>query len=519
MLARLVRDLPEFLGTPISAERALTSVGLGLAAREERFLRIARSAIYGQPRSPYRRLLLEAGWGPADLTTLVRRRGLDDALIHLAGEGVYVTFDEFKGRRPIDRGGRIFTVGETDFDNPRVAPHFEVRSGGTRGRGTSVKMGLPFIADMAGVKALALHGHGLAGHEQVIWLSLGLNQVLRQAKLGRAPCAWFSPVRRLPWRLRAGSWLVAAISRLSRCPVPAPRFLDLREPWRMAEWLVARARARGPVCITTYASSAARVAAAATEAGTSLAGVTFVTFGEPFTDAKRRAVEAAGARAVASYGMMEAGNVAFGCATPRASDDSHVFTHAYALARRTRAVSNGGGAVEALLLTSLLDTAPKILLNVESGDQAVVERRACACPLGTLGLTTHLASIRSFEKLSGEGVSFVQADLARILEDVLPAHFGGTAGDYQVVQGENLGVSRLLLVVSPRVGPVDESRLLERFISELGRSGWLEAAHADVWRRAGTVTVRRQWPVATPAGKILPFHLAAGPVRADRLIE
>jgi hypothetical protein len=80
-------------------------------------------------------------------------------------------------------------------------------------------------------------------------------------------------------------------------------------------------------------------------------------------------------------------------------------------------------------------------------------------------------------------------------------------------------VSRLLLVVSPRVGPVDESRLLERFISELGRSGWLEAAHADVWRRAGTVTVRRQWPVATPAGKILPFHLAAGPVRADRLIE
>jgi hypothetical protein len=510
MLVRLGRDLPAFLGAPISVERARTDVELGLAAREERFLRIARSAIYAQPRSPYRRLLLDAGFGSADLDALVRRRGLDEALARLAEEGVYVTFDELKGRRPIDRGGRAFTVDEGDFDNPLVRPHFEVRSGGTRGRGTSVKMGLPYIADMAAIKALAWHAHGLAAHEHVIWLSMGLNQVLRQAKLGRAPCAWFSPVRRLSWKLRAGSWFVAALSRLSRCPVPAPRFLDLREPRHMADWLVARGRTRGPVCVTTYGSSATRVASAAIEAGLSLAGVTFVAFGEPFTDTKRRTVELAGGRAVASYGMTEAGNVAFACATPRACDDSHVFTHAYAVAGRTRAVANGGGTVEALLLTSLLDTAPKVLLNVESGDHALLDRRACACPLGALGLTTHLTGIRSFEKLSGEGTTFVRADLARILEDVLPAHFGGTADDYQVVEGEDSGARRLLLVVSPRVGPVDEASVLERFIGELGRSGWLEAAHADVWRRAGTVTVRRQWPAATAAGKILPFHLATG---------
>jgi hypothetical protein len=30
---------------------------------------------------------------------------------------------------------------------------------------------------------------------------------------------------------------------------------------------------------------------------------------------------------------------------------------------------------------------------------------------------------------------------------------------------------------------------------------------AAIWQRAGTLQIRRQWPVATKAGKILPLHL------------
>jgi hypothetical protein len=40
-----------------------------------------------------------------------------------------------------------------------------------------------------------------------------------------------------------------------------------------------------------------------------------------------------------------------------------------------------------------------------------------------------------------------------------------------------------------------------------GGDGGFARAYADVWRRAGTVQVKRQWPVPTKAGKILPFHV------------
>jgi hypothetical protein len=147
-------------------------------------------------------------------------------------------------------------------------------------------------------------------------------------------------------------------------------------------------------------------------------------------------------------------------------------------------------------------------LNVESGDHGILEQRTCGCRLGSVGLTTHLSRIRSFEKLSGEGMTFVQTQLLRVLEEVLPARFGGTSGDYQVLEEEGTnGILRLLLIVSPRTGPADEARIRQTFLEELGRDGAFGRLGVGIWERAGTVEVRRQWPMATKAGKILPFHL------------
>jgi hypothetical protein len=57
------------------------------------------------------------------------------------------------------------------------------------------------------------------------------------------------------------------------------------------------------------------------------------------------------------------------------------------------------------------------------------------------------------------------------------------------------------------VGPVDEAALRQTFLDELGRDGGYAPLAAGIWRRAGTVVVRREMPIATKAGKILPFHL------------
>jgi hypothetical protein len=260
------------------------------------------------------------------------------------------------------------------------------------------------------------------------------------------------------------------------------------------------------VCVTTYASSAVRVCVAAAERGISLERVCFITIGEPYTEAKKRLLDAVEARALVRYAFTEGGVVGYGCADPRAPDDLHLLTNLLALVRRSRGVGDSDLRVDAFLMTSLLPDAPKVLLNVESGDYGVVERRDCACPLGAVGLTAHLAWIRSFEKLSSEGMTFVRSDLLRVLEEVLPGRLGGTAADYQLVEEENrAGISQVSLIVSPKIGRIDEEATRETFLRELERDGGLE--RVKTWRRAGTLRIRRQWPIATNAGKILPFHL------------
>jgi hypothetical protein len=119
MLARLTRDLPGFLRSPVTAEQAATSVKRRLETRSERFLETVARTIYGHAPSPYLRLLRAADCELGDLQDLVRREGIEGALAHIADQGIYVSFDEFKGRRQIVRGSERFAVAESDFDNPR----------------------------------------------------------------------------------------------------------------------------------------------------------------------------------------------------------------------------------------------------------------------------------------------------------------------------------------------------------------------------------------------------------------
>src|SRR5712692_492913 len=100
-LTRLIRDLPAFLRTPLSVDEAERRVRRRLATRAESFLAFAERAIFAEPKSPYRRLLAAAGCEAGDLGRLVAEEGLEGALTRVAASGVYVTFDEFKGRRPI----------------------------------------------------------------------------------------------------------------------------------------------------------------------------------------------------------------------------------------------------------------------------------------------------------------------------------------------------------------------------------------------------------------------------------
>jgi hypothetical protein len=165
--------------------------------------------------------------------------------------------------------------------------------------------------------------------------------------------------------------------------------------------------------------------------------------------------------------------------------------------------------VAALHVTTLLQSCPKLMLNVEIDDYGTIETRACGCPLGELGLVTHMHGIRSYEKLTGEGLNLTGSDLIALVDEVLPGRFGGAATDYQLVEEEVDGLTRVGIVISPRVGPVDESEAIDVVLDALAASPHNRLL-AEVWREGQTVRVLRREPYETRAAKILALHVARG---------
>ncbi len=154
--------------------------------------------IYGYPRSPYLPLLAHAGAELGDLQTMVRQRGLEGTLEQLRDDGVYFSFEEFKGRMDVARGGRTHRFSERDFDNPFQGPTLEIRTGATRSLGSRVGVALEFIAEQrAPSYHVMLEAIGAAQTPLLIWFpgfpsGAGISAWLALANMGRPPLRWFS---------------------------------------------------------------------------------------------------------------------------------------------------------------------------------------------------------------------------------------------------------------------------------------------------------------------------------------
>jgi hypothetical protein len=207
---------------------------------------------------------------------------------------------------------------------------------------------------------------------------------------------------------------------------------------------------------------------------------------------------------VPRYGANEAGPIGFGCLAPADADEVHVLEDLHAVIQPGSADARPELPPQALLLTSLRPTARLMLLNVSSGDQGVLGTRRCGCPLEGLDWTRHLHGIRSFEKLTAAGMTFADAHLIHVLENVLPARFGGGPADYQLVEEEaEGGRPRLRLLVHPGIGPLDPAAVRETFLAAVSRGSGVERVMGLAWREAALLRVERRPPERTSAGKIL----------------
>lgn len=508
MALRLARDLPRWLRHPVGVDEAKARLKADLRSRDERFLRLLRVTVFERPNSPYLALLRHAGLSYADVAGMVSRLGLEGTLDELAARGVYVTFDEMKGRVDAVRGSARFRFSEADFDNPLVKPHYVMYSSGSGGVPTRVRRSLATARETGADQLLAHTANGYSRRRRISVGGSPVQGYLTSAAVGDPVVAWLHPPKTVPWWGWLGWTYFWILGQLGRQPLPRGEATGVDDPWTIAERALAERRHGFTVEINVPPSRAVRIADEAVKRGVDLDGIVFQTPGEAMTSARRERLERSGARVVVHYGSRESGVMGLGCADPRAADDVHLLSNRHALTTHTRLVAESGPSVEAILLTSLSENAGKILLNAETGDYASVEQRPCECLLGELGLTTHLTDIRSFEKLTGHGVTFARGTLIEFIERQLPARFGGTAVDYQLAEEElSDSTTALVLRVHPSVGPVDEAALTEALIQRLAVDGLSSRLHAGLLRSSNAVTVRREPPLATAGGKVLPFHL------------
>ena len=274
----------------------------------------------------------------------------------------------------------------------------------------------------------------------------------------------------------------------------------------VAEWAASQVAAGRPALLETPASTGVQVCLAAIDNGLDISGTWFRFAGEPYTKAKAAVVARAGAYAVCHYSVSEVGRVANACTTPAALDDVHVLTEKLAVLQRPRLLE-GGQTVRSLHLSTLMAICPKLMLNVEVDDYGVLDTRSCGCPLGELGLTTHLREIRSYEKLTGKGISFLGNDLVILVDEILPTRFGGSPTDYQLVEDEVEGLPRLGVVVSTRVSGIDESALVEVVLATV-ETNPANRAMVETWRKDRTIRVLRREPYETSGAKLLPLHIS-----------
>lgn len=512
---RFLWQLPFFLRQCTTVEEATEILHQRFKSRESDFLCLARRAVYQNPQSPYRKLLTLAGCEYGDLEKLVRQDGLEAALGVLFGQGVYLTVDEFKGRQPVVRGSTKIQVETWQLANPLSAEHVQIRSGGSRSQGTPMVVDLEDIGTNSVNTALVLEARGGFRWVHADWAVPGgaiMFELLGASKFGIPKARWFSQVAlsepgihpRYRWSARVMRWG----SLFTRVPVPAPEHVRLDDPSAIIGWMMGVRDAGGIPHLRTSASSAVRLSLFALDKGIDLSGVHFTMGAEPVTASRLEVVRRTGAQPFPHYGSQDCGPIAQGCLAPKYPDDLHVFHDLHGLIQPKVGSANGTIPSEAMFMSSIRPRSRLILLNVSLGDQAIVEQRQCGCPLEQLGWTTHIRAVRSYEKLTAAGMTFLDSDVIYVLEEVLPRHFGGAPTDYQLLEeADSKGRPRLKLLVQPSVGSVDEDSIREVFFNAISDGSEAKHLMVQLWRNAGILIVERRAPLATPAGKILHVHV------------
>jgi hypothetical protein len=484
-----------------------------VARREEQFLEIAGRVVFANPRNPYHELFRLAGCSWADLAQSVKSRGLETTLSQLAAEGVYLSHDELKGKTQLVRAGRHIAFSPQVLVNPVSGGYMATVSSSSRSRGTPSRKSTEMqlyreVYHELSTREFALGARAYGLLQPILPSSSGLKNSIEWARAGRKIDRWFA-VRgglRDAGHYRGLTHFLASFGRCLGAPIPWPTYLPPNDFLPVAQWIDERKREGRSCALRTFVSPAVRVAAAARGANLDISGTIFFVGGEALTDAKRASIEEAGCEVYPHYAISEIGAVGASCRQMKSGNCVHVFSDALAVVTRRRRAPLSGMDVNSLMFTSLLPFGSCYLINAEMDDSGVVEPATCRCEYSAAGLTTQVRDIFSYGKLTGQGITLFGSDAVSILETALPRRFGGSPGDYQLVEQESGRQTEVVLRVSPRTGAVSTADVREFFLSEL-RKCYGGTLAARLWEHSAGFSVTLEEPYATRGGKVLPLHL------------
>lgn len=509
--------LKKIFKKPIRIDEGIKILKERLASREENFFQAIEKTIFANPKSPYKLLLDRAGYTLEKIKTLVKTKGIEGALKDLHKDGVYIEILEFKGKKDVIRGQSIFRFKESDFTNPLLTTGFGTQSGGTRSSGTKMMVPLEFIRQHNPYSIVGATECKMLENPAIIWLPIlpageGLFFNLRFAAMGNPPVKWFSQIDERyinPSKIDKLKTITSVwLGRLYRKRIPKPEFVDLKDAVKIARWMADNLDKKAGYSVVTYASSALRLIMAAKENSLNLGESIFWLMGEPLTDKIINEIKSIGCMAYSLYGCNEIMMIGHGCANPLYSDDIHFLKDKLAVVTFPREVAHSDKIIDAFYFTTLLETSPKIFLNTELGDYGIVEKRQCGCEFGKIGFDEHIHTVRSFEKLTAEGATFVGSDLIPLIETVLPSEFGGNVTDYQFVEdADKDGIPRLYMHINPDIGEIDENRIKDMVFDALTSDEYCHSFSRSYWLQAGTFNIQRKHPIPTNRGKIMPLHI------------
>jgi len=513
--ARFLASLPPFLRRKFDVADARAAHEQAFATRDNRFLEFVRETGFDRPESLLGRLFVHAGIGHDDVRELVVMNGLEGALQELFRNGVFITVDEFKGRKPLRRGSLWIDATPEALRNPLAKFHVAAQSGGSRSSAPPFLIDLAYVRASANAFLLHLDAAGLADARKATWEAPGAGcrfRVLKFACFGPRPDAWFTPVDpRDPdldpiflWSQRAmrvGGFLSAA-------PLPPATVATREDPTPILRWIQSTLAAGDTPHIQTQPTAMVALAIAAEKAGVDMTGTYATMLGEPSTDARFATIRASGVEPFPRYGTIEAGPIGYGCRRPTEVDQVHLIRDLHAFIQPGDAGGEAGLTPRSILLTALHPAAPYAMLNFSMGDEAIVDEDDCGCPLGKLGWNPRLRHIRSFEKFTAAGITFDDTEIVQLLEKVLPQRFGGGPADFQLVEDENeRGEPVLILRVHTRLGDLPPDEVKTAFFEALGDG----SAIARVMQRALSDSVQLQveqgLPHMTRSGKFTHLHV------------